>query len=282
MTIALDLMELDSKATPDAVATEIMRQNPAISAPIPVEEIAKAAGIIDIQPLQSEAFEGMLVANPEKSEGIVFVNQNRPKQRQRFTIGHEVGHFLLPWHRNLKDGALTFECTTEDMHVSQSRKTDVRTDWEVQANEFSSELLMPRLLFKKHMRRKDEPDMAHVLDLASLFDTSVEATARRYVALSDYPIAMVFAQGKCVRHAWRGPDFPYFLDVRKGSALPKGSPSATDARDDSVSTFDSVESYWWIDADRGPRPPDYILEQTLYQREGYRITILYVEAEEEG
>ncbi len=281
MVIALDLMELDGKTTPDAVAAEIMRQNPAISAPVPVEEVAKAAGILEIQPLPSEAFEGMLVANAEKSEGIVFVNQNRPRQRQRFTIGHEVGHFLLPWHRNLRDGVLKFECTVEDMHVSQSGKMDLRTDWEVQANEFSSEVLMPRLLFKKHMKRKDEPDMAHVRDLASLFDTSVEATARRYVALSDYPIAMVFALGKCVRHAWKGPEFPYFLDVKKGSPLPEGSPSTSDGGEDSVSDFDSVESYWWINSDRGPRPPDYVLEQTLYQRDGYRITILCVEPEAE-
>lgn len=181
----------------------------------------------------------------------------------------------------MKDGSLTFECTAEDMQTSRSGKLDARADWEVQANEFSSEILMPRARFKKHMKRKDEPDLEHVRDLALLFDTSIEATALRYVALSDYPIAMVFAKGKQVRHAWKGPEFPYFLDVKKGSQLPSGSASLADAKEDSISEFTSVESYWWINRDRGPRPPDYILEQTLFQRDGYRITILYVEPEEE-
>ncbi|MEX2170829.1 MAG: ImmA/IrrE family metallo-endopeptidase [Pirellulales bacterium] len=280
MAVALDLIELDGKATPDALATEIIRQNPDVPVPVPIEEIATKAGILKIQPLRSEAFEGMLIANAEKSEGVIFVNQDRPRQRQRFTIGHELGHFLLPWHRAIKDGSLTFECTAEDMQASRSGKLDARTNWEVQANEFSSEILMPRAPFKKNMKRKDEPDLEHVRDLASLFDTSVEATARRYVALSDYPIAMVFAKGKQVRHAWKGPEFLYFLDVKKGSQLPKGSASLADAKEDFISEATSVESYWWINGDKGRRPPDYILEQTLYQRDGYRVTILFVEPEE--
>jgi Zn-dependent peptidase ImmA (M78 family) len=281
MSIALDLLELDGKATPDSLAAEIIRQNPDIPLPIPIEEIAAKAGILDIRPLNSEAFEGMLVADAEKSEGVIFVNQARPRPRQRFTVGHEVGHFLLPWHRNLKDGSLTFECTNEDMQASRAGKLDQRTDWEVQANEFSSEMLMPRLLFRKNMRRKDEPTLSHVLELAALFETSVEATARRYVALSDYSIAMVFAKGQHVRHAWKGPEFGYFLDVRKGSKLPEGSPSLQDRPEDTVSEFSTVESYWWINAERGRNPPEELVEQTLYQRDGYRITILYVEDLEE-
>ena len=91
MAVALDLIELDGKATPEALAAEIIRQNPEISVPVPIEEIAKEAGILEIQPLRSEGFEGMLLANAEKSEGIVFVNQNRPRQRQRFNYKRNPG-----------------------------------------------------------------------------------------------------------------------------------------------------------------------------------------------
>jgi hypothetical protein len=154
-----------------------------------------------------------------------------------------------------------------------------RMDWEIQANEFSSELLMPRQIFKKHMKRKDEPNLKHVLDLSGLFDTSVEATARRYVALSDFPVAMVFALGQQVRHAWRGSEFPYFLDARKGSTIPRESQSYADGLDDSVTDSEYIESHWWLDRDRGPKPPSEILEQTLYQQKGYRIVMLYADSE---
>jgi len=96
-------MELDGKATPEAIAAEIFRQNPDASLPVRIEEIASAAGILGIQPLTTDGFEGMLISNPEKSEGTIFVNKNRPPRRQRFTVGHEIGHFLLPWHQNLED-----------------------------------------------------------------------------------------------------------------------------------------------------------------------------------
>lgn len=281
MATTLDLMELDGKSTPDALAAEIIRQNPGMSVPVPLEDIASAAGILEIKPLSSEGFEGMLISNPEKSQGVVFVNQNRPRQRQRFTIGHELGHFLLPWHRNMQDGSVKFECTTEDMRAYGSTKSNTRMDWEVQANEFSSEILMPRMLFKKHMKRKDEPDLQHVQELSALFETSLEATARRYVALSDFAIAMVFALRKQVRHAWKGPEFPYFLDAKKGSLVPSVSQSVSDGKDDSVADFEFIDSHWWINADRGPRPPEQILEQTLYQRDGYRVVMLYVESEQD-
>lgn len=221
MAIALDLMELAEKATPEALAAEIFRQNPDITLPVRVEDIATAAGISEIKALGSDGFEGMLISNAEKSTGMIFVNQQRPPQRQRFTIGHEVGHFLLPWHRNMEDGSLKFQCTAEDMSAGGSATPNSRKDWEIQANTFSSELLMPRALFKRHMKRTDEPDLRHVKELAPLFDTSLEATARRYVLLSDYPIAMVFAQNRQVRHAWASPEFPYFLNARKGSQLPR-------------------------------------------------------------
>ena len=281
MAITLDLMELDGKATPEALVAEIFRQNPGASLPVRVDEVATAAGIVGIQPLTSDGFEGMLISNPEKSQGVIFVNQNRPPQRQRFTVGHEVGHFLLPWHRNIVDGNLKFECTAEDMRAQGAAKGNSRLDWEIQANEFSSELLMPRSLFKKHMKRKDEPDMQHLKDLSAIFDASMEATARRYVVLSDYSIAMVFAQGQRVRHAWRSSEFPYFLDARKGSSLPRHSQSFRDGPDDTVADFEDIESHWWINADRGPRPPEKILEQTLFQRDGYRIVMLYVDGSEE-
>jgi Zn-dependent peptidase ImmA (M78 family) len=282
VAIALDLMALDGKATPDALAAEIFRQNPEIALPVSVHEIAAAAGILEIRSLTSDGFEGMLISNPEKSEGVIFVNQNRPPQRQRFTIGHEVGHFLLPWHRNVHDGSLRFQCTTGDMAAHGFAQANSRLDWEIQANVFASEILFPRQLFKKHMKRKDEPDLQHVLDLAALFDMSVEATARRYVALSDYPIAMIFARGTQVRHAWTSTEFPYYLEARKGSSLPRVSQSFADGPSDTLDEFEYVDSHWWINAERGRAPPEKVLEQTLFQREGYRIVMLHAEDQEDA
>jgi Zn-dependent peptidase ImmA (M78 family) len=274
-------MELDGKMSPQAIASEIVRQNPALPIPVPIEEIAKASGILEIKELTSDGFEGMLLSNIEKSEGIVFVNKNRPWQRQRFTIGHELGHFLLPSHRQLNGDALRFQCTPKDMQTYSSGYSDLRLEWEVQANEFSAEMLMPRSRFREQLKRKNEPNLQHLNTLATNFNTSVEATARRYLALNDHPIAMVFSHHKHIRYTWKSPEFHYYLDVKKGSPIPKGSPSLEGHADDSLTDFDSIDSYLWVSSERGPRPPENILEQTLYQRDGYKITLLYVDEAEE-
>ena len=60
-----------------------------------------------------------------------------------------------------------------------------------------------------------------------------------------------------------------------------GIPDTFDRRDDTVASFEYIDSHWWINADRGLQPPERILEQTLYQRDGYRVVMLYVESEPE-
>ena len=74
--VSLDLMELDGKATPSAIVGEIMRQNPDMPMPVPLEAIAALGGIKDIKELTTDGFEGMLLTNPEKSEGVIAVKAN--------------------------------------------------------------------------------------------------------------------------------------------------------------------------------------------------------------
>lgn len=281
MGISLDLVELDGKPTPRAIVDEIVRQNPELPIPVPIEEFASLAGILHIKPLTTDGVEGMLISNPEKSEGVVFVNTSRPKQRQRFTVGHELGHFLLPWHRRKSGEAVSFKCSPEDMRAYSAKGADPRLNWEVQANEFSSELLMPKAHFRIHGKKFREPDLNCVAHLAAQFDTSMEATARRYITLNDFPVAVVFAKDDTVRYTFKGPEFKYRILQKKGSKLPVGSSCLRRADDDSIGSVNSFGSEAWLDGEMGPRPPEELLEQTLFQREGYKIILLYAEPDDE-
>jgi hypothetical protein len=60
----------------------------------------------------------------------IIINIDQPRRRKRFTLAHELGHVLIPWHR----GSLYDEFTD-----SQSE----RGEMEGEANRFASELLMP-------------------------------------------------------------------------------------------------------------------------------------------
>lgn len=268
--VFIDLMELDGKTTPTTIVNEIMRQNPQMSFPVPLEAVAIASGIQRIEDMTTDGFEGMLMTDPEKSRGAILVKANGNRHRRRFTIGHELGHFLLPWHRQT-----TFKCTAENIaDMSGGTKPSSVQHMEVEANAFASELLMPAAEFQRRLHGFAEPDIAQVVELSRLFDTSIEATARRFMNLSDYPVAFVFARNDTIRYWTKGPEFPYMLRVRNGHPLPLGC--AARCSGDGVADVEEVDSTTWLSNERG-RPPDSILEQTLYQQDGYKVTLLYLE-----
>ena len=51
-----------------------------------------------------KAFDGSLVRALDGPKGIVAIKQSiREVSRKRFTIAHEIGHYLIPSHRNLEN-----------------------------------------------------------------------------------------------------------------------------------------------------------------------------------
>jgi Zn-dependent peptidase ImmA (M78 family) len=79
---------------------------------------------------------------PDRSSGTILVNESAGNRRRRFTIGHELGHFLLPWH-TLRSGQ-GFLCSSKDMAVFRAKPGGDRyIEMEAQANRASS--CQPRL-----------------------------------------------------------------------------------------------------------------------------------------
>lgn len=63
----------------------------------------------------------------------VFVNNNRSEYRVRFTLAHELGHIIIPWH-------------TGDIVDNTGIRGEINSEYlalEAEANRFASELLMP-------------------------------------------------------------------------------------------------------------------------------------------
>ena len=80
----------------------------------------------------------------------IIVNQDRPKKRQRFTLAHEIGHVLIPWHMGT-----IFDITD----TSASHALDY-WDMESEANAFATELLMPSSWIQDIV--KDASDIAKI------------------------------------------------------------------------------------------------------------------------
>jgi Zn-dependent peptidase ImmA (M78 family) len=66
---------------------------------------------------------------------VVVLNDTRPPRRKRFTLAHELGHVLIPWH---------IGTILDEIDLSDHGRDLSYWELENEANRFAGELLMPR------------------------------------------------------------------------------------------------------------------------------------------
>ncbi|WP_349972371.1 ImmA/IrrE family metallo-endopeptidase [Pseudomonas caspiana] len=103
--------------------------------PVAVGAIAKAFGLVVLK----STMQGSISGEIRESEGVVTIKVNRHdvKERQRFTLAHEIAHFLL--HRERLIGGIT------DDILYRSRLSD---DLEREANRLAADIIMPSSLIE--------------------------------------------------------------------------------------------------------------------------------------
>jgi len=268
----IDRMDLADTTHPKKLATALLGQIPDLTPPIPIDAIARECGICGIEALTTGGFEGGLVQTDDKQEGIILVNAQSPARRQRFTIGHELGHFLNPLHELPGN---EFQCRQEDFRLADLQDANRSRQMEAEANLFAVEVLFPERLFRADLRKLCVPDLNHVIKLSERYDMSREATARRFVRLHDEPCAVVFSKDDRCLYFDKHDDFPY-LPFRAGMELPKQTNRLSLALSDGESSsLDEVDAIEWFD--RSLRPGAALYQQLLKQRNGYAITLLNVD-----
>jgi len=120
-----------------------------------------------------------VLVNQERG-ALLFVNASRPLTRQRFSIFHGIGHYILPTHRGLD--YLARGCNTMEPITKKP--------YERQADRFAAALNMPPTRFRQDMKTST-PDMKGILELASSYSASVESAAIHYVGLAEVPCSLL-------------------------------------------------------------------------------------------
>jgi Zn-dependent peptidase ImmA (M78 family) len=261
-------MKLSDLGSPEALAACIVSYFPDIEVPIPLTPVAEAVGIVQIIGQQTSSFEGLLVTNSAKSTGSIAYNEASRPERRRFTIAHELGHFVMPLH-----GA-NAQCAKADMRVLTTQ--DPNRAREAEANRFAAALLMPRELFIRDIRRLGAPEVEHVVKLAGDYGVSKEAAVRRYTDLCDDPCAVIFSQNGVAGHIYRTGSFPA-ISIRKDHPLPRHCMSAQGKSEPGqVSDCSKTAPELWLANVRRLRGAT-LYEQFLDQANGYRMTMLTID-----
>lgn len=265
-------MDLADCGSPEKLIQVILDHHPNWTAPVPVEELARDVGIVEFRELEVDKFEGALMTDPEKSRGIILTKAGAREERRRFTIGHELGHFLIPSHKGNK------QCTAADLR--ESRRGNDHQRQEAEANRFSAGLLMPKPWFVRSMGELGDADVTHAQILAKRYKTSLEATFNRYIELTGDICAFVFSKDGAIRYCRPTRDFPK-LNVTKGDQLPSRCASRAAPADIlRVATgWTEMDGSTWLETEWGQRSPT-VLEQSIRQQNGYQVTLLFIASEE--
>jgi hypothetical protein len=131
--------------------------------PVDVDQLATTLGLIVIRQRDlGSDIAGMIIRDRRRlspSGFTIHVNAADNARRQRFTVAHEIGHYVL--HRDLIGDGVTDDALY---------RSSLGAWYERQANRMAADVLMPAELVKQYYRRTRA-----LAPLADAFDVSVDA-----------------------------------------------------------------------------------------------------------
>lgn len=142
---------------------------------INVKQVAKDLGISLLNHEFPSGMSGVFIRQGE--ELYIGVNKAHATQRKRFTIAHEIGHYILHSEDVMHHDNVNLELP----EVVLYRADNVSSHNEIEANAFAAELLMPESLIAECI----ESGVNTVDALATTFNVSPDAMRYRLINL-DY------------------------------------------------------------------------------------------------
>ena len=185
-----------ASALPEKFASKLLTCLNQRTRPIPVEEIASALGL-EVRGVKTSAFECNLLRNQYGAGGVIAIGgKNSDVRRLRFTIAHEIGHYVMERRKNSV-------CVFGDLQL-WNQSTPAK---EAAANRFAAELLLPSNHVGPIINRCGvSMETAKVIKEA--FKTSLTSSAIRCVELTSQECALVYIVDGIVKSyrpskAWR-------------------------------------------------------------------------------
>lgn len=156
-------------------ANTVLLEQPSVAEqlPINIEQIVENEGVRLLPFDFKEDISGVLML--ENGEATIGYNSNEHRVRNRFTIAHELGHYIL--HKDDKDLFVDKEFQV----LFRLNNADTSAKHEREANEFAACILMPENLIRNEIENSviDYTDENFIKGLAKKFDVSTVAMSIR-------------------------------------------------------------------------------------------------------
>ena len=242
--------------------------------PICPFQIARRHGIaVESKNTNKPGVSGILIKAGEQF-GIMYATHIQNEGFIRFTVSHELGHYFIPGHP---------EHLFKEMNgTHHSRSGFVSNDpYELQADHFAKELLMPESMFREEIPKAGEGFEA-IQHLSQKFNTSITATAIRYCTYAEHAVAGIMSSGKNVEWCFMSEtlsEIPNIGWIKKGSLLPPRSYTLSFNKDaENISGSKKMEGWTnlseWIDD-----APDIEMKEDVIGLGSYSktLTILFTD-----
>lgn len=144
----------------------------------------------------SKNFEGALIPKPDKSGewGIFYNSAITSKGRINFTLGHELGHYLL--HRQLSGDPIY--CAKSDMWSWDSAYGKMESE----ANQFASYLLMPLDDFRKQTDGLPKPTVRIFDEIRQRYEVSLTAVILKWLEITPRRAMIVVSKDGFIDWSW--------------------------------------------------------------------------------
>lgn len=168
----------------EEIAEQVLYKAASFVVPVPVDQVAKQFGLQVFAHDFGPDISGVLIHNANTGTATIGYNSASSLNRRRFTIAHEVGHFVLEHQREgmfIDNASKHFSIVFRDANSSTGEFLQER-----EANAFAAALLMPKALLvdivnKAGFDLSDEENL--ISNLAITFQVSTQAMAYRLANL---------------------------------------------------------------------------------------------------
>lgn len=157
---------------------------------------------LTIVEVNSKSFEGALLRSSRRASGRILIRRGiREIGRRRFTIAHEVGHYLLHGVQQIPCSPRVIEGWKEGQPAPER-----------EADTFASELLLPSTEVTQHINKR-WPSMLVIGDIADHFGSSMTAAARKFCDLVPQACAVAWSSQRQIRWVHASSTFVKFIEV---------------------------------------------------------------------
>lgn len=152
----------------EELTSNILIESDMYKIPVDVIKIAKLNDIAVYEGELEKNISGAIRYNKEKQNFEIMVNKNDTRERKRFTIAHEIGHYFL--HKEL----LMSDEVHIDIMYRMPNDNEEENKREKDVDYFAGALLMNKTLLTKIYMENHT-----ITELAEIFDVSVSAMTVR-------------------------------------------------------------------------------------------------------